>query len=44
MRHAAPHPPARIDPALEDPGLVERLLVDNGWTGVYVEIRPPSGD
>lgn len=34
MRHAAPHPPARIDPALEDPGLVERLLVDNGpyWT------------
>ena len=21
-----------------------RLLADNGWTGVYVEIRPPSGD
>ena len=34
MRRDLPHPPVEIDAALEDPDLVERLLVANGpyWT------------
>ncbi len=34
MRHTAPHPPIQIEAALDDPGLVEQLLSENGpyWT------------